>query len=99
MLRRDVRVAQVTGVVQEREEQVEEQLTVGLAPHVLTQKLGLRGEQPLTQSLEAEDGPGLREQPHSIAERMRIFGTQTAHRGAPDVTDQDVRANVACRFD
>src|SRR3954464_566405 len=61
VLWRYVRVAQMAGIMQERQEKIEKQLTVGFTAHVLTEELRLRSEQPFTQPLETEDGAGLSE--------------------------------------
>src|SRR5690606_7028494 len=94
----DVLAIQVPGVVQERKEQVEEQLAVRLAADVAAQKLRQRSEQALPQTIETADAAGLREEPQTVTERVGVLGAEGADGGAADVTDEGIGADVLGGF-
>jgi hypothetical protein len=95
----DVRIVQMPGVVQKRQEQIEEAFAVGFAAHVAAQKFGLGFQQPGAEPFETHDRAGLREEPGAITEGVRVLGAQRAVAGAPDVTEHHVGADGCCGLD
>jgi hypothetical protein len=85
---------EVADVVEERKEQVEDELAVRVTLHVAREEDGQRLEDAAAQHGERVDRAGLREEPLAEAERVRVLGARRADGATADVRDQDVGADV-----
>ena len=90
----DRRVSEVAGVVQERQEKVEQQLAVGIAPNVAPEKFGQRTRKRAREAAHAVDRPGMREEPLPVAKGVRIFRPKVADRCGPHMPDEHVGSQV-----
>ena len=91
----DDRTIEVAGVVEERQEQVEEQLAVRLAPHVAVEEQRELLGQPAAQPAERLDRAGAGEEPLPVAEGVGVLGARRADGREPHVRDERVGADVA----
>ena len=69
--------------------------SASVSPRIpLRRNSGNAAHQPLAHLLEVVHGPGLREEPLTVAERMRVLRPQRAHRRVPHVADQQVGPDI-----
>src|SRR6266568_8466631 len=86
--------------LEQREEQQEAALAVGVAGEEAAQDrgdLGLDGAPHARHAAEACDGPVVREQPASVLERVRVARLDRADARVPDVRQDDLGAGLARR--
>ena len=76
---------ELPGIVQEREQQVEEVLTVGVTTDPAPDEVWHAFEQPIAEHIESLDGAIVGEQPAAHAERVGVLHPEVPHRGVPYV--------------
>ena len=76
---------------------MKEELAVGIAAHVAPQKLGDTFGEAIAKRGEAGDGAGVREEPLSVPERVRIFRAHRSYRGAANVADRHIGSDTPQR--